>query len=63
MGGGSGSPLQARLEVNVFSVIIILIAVFFVIALIYIVSKTITNYLNSSAYIEKKKSRPTLNTT
>ena len=59
MGGGSGSPLQARLEVNVFSVIIILIAVFFVIALIYIVSKTITNYLNSSAYIEKKKNRPT----
>ena len=57
--GGSGSPLQARLEVNIFSIIIILVAIVFVIALIFLISKLITNYLNSPAYIEKKKNRPT----
>ena len=55
----TGSPLQARLEVNIFTVVIILIAIIFVIALIYFVSRTITNHLNSPAYIEKKKNRPT----
>ena len=55
----TGSPLQARLEVNVFSVILILIGIIFLIAVVYIVSKTITNYLNSAAYLEKKKNRPT----
>lgn len=55
----TGSPLQARLEVNVLSIIIILVAIFFLLAIIYIVSKSITSYLNSSAYLEKKKNRPT----
>ena len=55
----SGSPLQARLEVNVFSVLIILVAIIFLLALIYIISKAVTNYHNSPAYLEKKKNRPT----
>lgn len=55
----SGSPLKARLEVNVFSVMLILLAIIFVIAAIYIISKVVTNYLNSPAYLEKKKNRPT----
>lgn len=55
----TGSPLQARLEVNVFSVLIILLIIIFLIATIYIISKAITSYLNSPAYIEKKKNRPT----
>lgn len=55
----TGSPLQARLEINVFSVIIILIAIIFVIGCIYAFSKVITTYLNSPAYLEKKKNRPT----
>ena len=59
MGGTSGSPLQARLEVNVFSVILILAAIIVVITVVYMISKIITNYLNSPEYIEKKKNRPT----
>ena len=55
----TGSPLQARLEVNVFSVILILVAIIFIIGIIYIISKSITNYHNSPAYLEKKKNRPT----
>ncbi|MCR4822788.1 MAG: PilZ domain-containing protein [Treponema sp.] len=55
----SGSPLQARLEVNVFTVILILLALVFLITVIYFLSKTITSYFNSPAYIEKKKNRPT----
>ena len=55
----SGSPLQARLEVNVFAVIIIALSIIFVLAVIYIISRVITNYLYSPAYIEKKKNRPT----
>ena len=55
----TGSPLQARLDVNVFSIILILIVIFFVIALIFIISKFITSYVHSPAYIEKKKNRPT----
>ena len=55
----SGSTIQARAELPVFKVIIIVVAIFFVIALAYIISRFITNYLNSPAYIEKKKNRPT----
>ena len=55
----TGSPLQARLEVNVFSVVLIIIGIFFVIGLVYAVSRMITTYLNSPAYLEKKKNRPT----
>lgn len=55
----TGSPLQARLEVNVFSIILILIAIIFLIALVYIISKAFTNYINSPGYLEKKKNRPT----
>ena len=55
----TGSPLQARLDVNVFSIIIILVAIIFVIGIIYSISKVFTNYINSPAYLEKKKNRPT----
>lgn len=55
----TGSPLQARLDINVLSVIIVIAAVFLAIAIVYLISKIITNYLHSPAYIEKKKTRPT----
>ena len=55
----SGSTLQARAELNVLKVALIIGAIFIVIALIYLVSRAITSYLNSPAYIEKKKNRPT----
>lgn len=55
----TGSPLQARLDVNVFSVILIILAIFFLIGVVYVISKVFTSYLNSPAYLEKKKNRPT----
>lgn len=55
----TGSTIQARAELNVMKVVIILAAVFLAIAVVYIISKAITGYLNSPAYIEKKKNRPT----
>ena len=55
----TGSTIQARAELNVFKVAIIIVAVVFVIALIYIIPRSITSYMNSPAYIEKKKNRPT----
>lgn len=59
MGSSSGSPLQARLEVNVFAILLILAAIIVVIAFIYVISRLITNYLNSPEYLEKKKNSPT----
>lgn len=55
----TGSTIQARAELPVFKVIIIIATIFFLIALVYLVSRAVTNYLNSPAYIEKKKNRPT----
>ena len=55
----TGSPLQARLEVNIFAVILIVVAIIFVIAVVYAISRAISKYLNSPAYLEKKKNRPT----
>lgn len=55
----TGSPLQARLEVNVFSVILVVVAIIVVIAVVFFISKAVTSYLNSPKYIEKKKKRPT----
>ena len=45
----TGSTIQARAELNVFKVAIIIVAVVFVIALIYIISRSITSYMNSPA--------------
>ncbi|WP_294427704.1 PilZ domain-containing protein [uncultured Treponema sp.] len=55
----TGSPLQARLDVNIFSVILILLLIIFIITVIFVISKLATNYVRSPAYIEKKKNRPT----
>ena len=55
----TGSTIQARAELPVFKVIIIIVAIFLLIALIYLVSHSVTKYLNSPAYIEKQKNRPT----
>ena len=59
MGSSSGSPLQARLEVNVFTIILILAAIIVLISIVYFISRLITGYLNSPEYLEKKKNRPT----
>lgn len=55
----TGSTIQARAELNVFKVAIIIIVIAALIAVVYIVSRSITSYMNSPAYIEKKKNRPT----
>ncbi len=55
----SGSTIQARAELPVFKVVIIVAVIFILIALVYIISRLITSYLNSPAYLEKKKNRPT----
>ena len=59
MGSISGSPLQARLEVNVFTIILILAVIIVLISVVYFISRLITGYLNSPEYLEKKKNRPT----
>lgn len=61
MGGNSGSTIQARGEVASHLFLIILVVAIIIIAFfcIYFISKAITKYLNSPAYIEKKKSKPT----
>lgn len=55
----SGSTIQARAELPVFKVILIVGGIFVVITFAYIISKLISNYHNSPAYLEKKKNRPT----
>ncbi len=61
MGGNSGSTIQARVELtsHLFLVILVVVVIVVVFACIYIISKAISNYLKSPAYIEKQKSRPT----
>lgn len=59
IGGNSGSPLQARLDINVSKTILVVLAVAAVIAVIYAISRLIHSYYGSSSYLEKKKNRPT----
>lgn len=61
MGGGTGSTIQARQELgqHLFSIILIVAIVVFLIICIYFISKAITKYHNSPAFLEKKKNRPT----
>lgn len=61
MGGGTGSTIQARQELgqNLFSIILIVVIVILAILCVYLISRAITKYHNSSSYIEKKKKRPT----
>lgn len=59
MGGGSGSPIVARTQVNLLLVIAILVSIIVVIVIIYLISKAIRDYHNSPAYFEKKRLRPT----
>ncbi|MBQ7159146.1 MAG: PilZ domain-containing protein [Treponema sp.] len=58
MGGGSGSPLLARTQVNIFLVIALLMGIIAVLTFIYLVSKIIGNYRKSPQYLEKKRLRP-----
>lgn len=59
MGGGSGSPLLARAQVNIFLVIAIFLVIIAALSFIYLISKIITNYHKSPQYLEKKRQRPT----
>ncbi len=61
MGGGSGSPLLARTQVNIFLVIAILLVIIAALSVIYIISRLISNYHKSPQYLEKKRNRPTSN--
>ncbi|MCH5288380.1 MAG: PilZ domain-containing protein [Treponema sp.] len=56
---GSGSPLLARAQLNIFLVIALIVAVFATLTIIYLVYKAIHNYLNSPQYLEKQRRRPT----
>ena len=56
---GSGSPLLARAQLNMFLVIAIIVVVFATLAVIYLISRIIHNYFNSPQYLEKQRRRPT----
>lgn len=55
----SGSPLQARSQLNVLAVILVVLGIFAVIAIIYLLARFITAYKNSEAYLEREKKKPT----
>lgn len=55
----TGSPLSARATLNLPLVLVAIGALIVVIAVIYILSRQIHAYLNSPAYLESKKNRPT----
>lgn len=55
----NGSPLQARQNAPVLAIIIFILLVIAFVFLIWLVSKKITEYLNSPEYEEKQRTRPT----
>ncbi len=61
MGGGSGSPVLARSQLNIFLVIALILGVITFLSIIYVISKLISNYHRSPQYLEKKRRRPTSN--
>ncbi len=61
MGGGSGSPVLARNQLNIFLVIALILGVIAVLTVIYVISKIISNYHKSPQYLEKKRQRPSSN--
>ncbi len=59
MNGGSGSPLQARMEVNLFKAFFVIALLLGVICLIFITYRFISVYYKSEKYQEKRKNKPT----
>ncbi|MBQ0051733.1 MAG: PilZ domain-containing protein [Treponema sp.] len=61
MNGNTGSTIQARAEVgsHLFTILFIVAVIVFALLAVYFISKAITKYHNSPAYLEKKKKRPT----
>lgn len=61
MGGNSGSTITARQEVgaNLLTIILIVAVIIIGIACVYLISRAVSKYHNSPAYLEKKKKRPT----
>ena len=55
----NGSPLQARSQLNVVAVVIVVLVIFAVLAAIYLISRFISDYKKSEAYVEREKKKPT----
>lgn len=56
---GTGSPLAARLALNLFAVFFVALAILTAIVVLYFVAKKIDSYKSSLNYAEKNKDRPT----
>ena len=61
MGGNTGSTILARQEVgqNIVSIVIIVAIAVFGVVCAFFVSKILSKYFKSEAYLEKKRKRPT----
>ncbi|MCR5724682.1 MAG: PilZ domain-containing protein [Treponema sp.] len=59
MNGTNGSPLAARAALNPLAVIVIVVILFISVLAIYLITKVLTEYKKSPAYLEKQKHKPT----
>lgn len=55
----SGSPIAARLGLNIFAVLIIALIILAALAVLWFISKKLEALKNSQAYLEKNKDKPT----
>ena len=55
----SGSPITARLSLDIFTLLFAALAILVVIALLWFISYAVENYKKSDNYTEKNKNRPT----
>lgn len=55
----SGSPITARLSLDIFTVLCVALVILVVIAILWFISYAVENYKNSDTYTEKNKNRPT----
>lgn len=55
----SGSPITARLSLDIFTILFAALAILVVIALLWFISYAVENYKKSDNYTEKNKNRPT----
>ena len=55
----SGSPIEARTTLNVFAVILIVALIAAAIAIFFFISRYVTTYKTSPAYLERKRAKPT----
>ena len=55
----SGSPIAARLSINILSVLLVVLIVAAILVILWGISKILEKYKISDSYAEKNKDRPT----